>query len=334
MVLLVSLAVHALLLILFGGTVLFQEAGKKAVFRSEQVSAEQTPEVESPSLEEGAHQEAEVDPSPSVAPDSGQGSAAPEPMLKTADASGWNPPIRGAAKVPPGRLGDREGEQERGSRKLFGTKVGQKKLGAIVDVSGSMRPYLEGVMAEVLGNFPDAALVLVDGCGMEESDLSLPSPDTPSRFSRGKKRSKEKKRTNEPRLRPHLVELNRPEGLGSEAVSGWGGLRSAHPQLFEALRIRPQTWILVGEGAEVATQIALQHLAEERVGAIYWFSDFADPVEPREGEKAAEIVRGNKIEVYLHPMEGLKNIRRWSGEVGAKVIDAKVEDSRRPGAKR
>ena len=86
--------------------------------------------------------------------------------------------------------------------------------------------------------------------------------------------------------------------------------------------------MVVGDDAPLATRLAMERLASDHVQAIYWFSDFEDPVEPREGQRAAQIIKDNKIEVYLHPMDGLKNIRGWAEKVGAKVIEAKVEKSR------
>lgn len=328
-ILLGSLAVHAMLLVIFGGVVLFSGGVSENSFQSEQRLSEESAEVESPNFEEKVSQETGLGETPLEAPDSAQGPAASEALVKV-DRLGWVLVMQPKGGVPVVGWGSQATDRGRSYGELFGIKMGQKKLGAIVDVSGSMRPFLENVLTEVLSNFPDAALVLVDGCGMEVADSNSASPPSPSRSPRKRKKGQERKNTDGPRILPHLVELNRPEGVGSAAVSGWGGLRTAYPRLFEALRNRAHTWIVVGDGAEAGTRLAFEHLAEERVQAIYWFSDFADSVEPREGERAAEIVRRNKIEVYLHPMEGLKNISRWSGQVGAKVVDAKVKESRRP----
>ena len=126
---------------------------------------------------------------------------------------------------------------------------------------------------------------------------------------------------------PHVVELGSPEGLASPAIGGeafFGGLRRSFPKVFETLRNRSGTWLVVGNGAEAATRLAFEHLAGDHVQAIYWFSDFEDSVEARESERAARSVRDNKIEVYLHPMDGLKNIRIWAGQVDAKVIEVEL----------
>jgi hypothetical protein len=49
---------------------------------------------------------------------------------------------------------------------LFGKRVEAKKLGVILDVSGSAVPFLPEVLKQIQKDFADATLVLVDGCGM------------------------------------------------------------------------------------------------------------------------------------------------------------------------
>ena len=127
---------------------------------------------------------------------------------------------------------------------------------------------------------------------------------------------------------PHVVDFSSQEGLSSPPIQGSefsGGLRKRYPKVFETLIKRSSTWIVVGDTAESSTRLAFDHLAGDHVQAIYWFSDFEDPVEAGEGEKAAKSVKDNKIDVYLHPVDGLKNIRNWSGKVGAKTIEAGFE---------
>ncbi|NBS84582.1 MAG: hypothetical protein EBS59_07815 [Verrucomicrobia bacterium] len=140
--------------------------------------------------------------------------------------------------------------------------VGDKKLGVIVDVSGSMQPYLERVMTEVLSNFPNAEVVLVDGCGMEEVRVDSPAPRPKSRPGRKRKPKRDEE---VPMVPPHVVELNSQEGLASPAISGLGGLRQSFPKVFDTLRNRSGTWIVVGDEANVATRLAFEHLADDHL---------------------------------------------------------------------
>lgn len=282
-------------------------------------------EVESPSLEEGVRQDAvgmEVSPSEPGMPED---SSAPEEMIKIRGERGWAPPTRGEGPVPIKDLGGRKLGKAGGRSELFGTFVGSKKLGVVVDVSGSMQPYLENVLGEVLANFPAAEVVLIDGCGMEEVGPNPPARSPTRTSSRGKKRPRPEVEV--PTISTHIAEFNSREGQNSPAVGSWGGLRQGYPRLYKILRDRSDTWVIVGEDAPLASRLALEYLAGKHVQAIYWFSDFEDSVETREGEKAAQVIHDNQIEVYLHPMDGLRNIKSWSEKVGAKVIEVRVEKS-------
>ena len=291
------------------------------MFQAETAPREKSVDADFPNLEESSRQEmTEEAPPNEVGPP--QEAVPAEAVVKLAGESGWAPPVRGEGRVPVAGFSGKGEGRGRGKSELFGTVVGNKKLGVIVDVSGSMQPHLEKVMTEVLGNFPDAEVVLVNGCGMEPVRTDSPPPGPRSRGGGRKKRPR--REFDEPVVLPHVVQFKSSEGLSSPTISGFGGLRQSFPKVFDTLRNRSGTWIVVGDEAEVATRLAFDHLAGDHVQAIYWFSDFEDAVEPGESDKAARSVKDNKIEVYLHPMKGLKNIQSWAGKVGAKVIEVEL----------
>ena len=326
LILLISLGIHGIALLIFGGTVLFREKAGGMVFQAETAPQEKNVEADSPALEESPCQEMAEEAPPNEVGSPQEGVPA-EAVVKLSGERGWAPPVRGEGRVPIAGFSGRGEGRGRGKAELFGTVVGDRKLGVIVDVSGSMQPYLERVLTEVLGNFPKAEVVLVDGCGMEPVRTDSAPPGSRAR-SGGRKR-RPRTESDEPLVPPHVVELNSQEGLASPAIGGagfLGGLVQSFPKVFDTLRNRSGTWIVVGEEADVATRLAFDQLAGHHVQAIYWFSDFEDSVEPGESEKAARIVKDNKIEMYLHPMNGLKNIRSWAGQVGAKVIEVKIQE--------
>ena len=303
LVFLISLAIHVLLLLFFGGTVLFREKKSPMVFQAESVPRDKEAEADSPIMDEPVQQEMTNEDAPPNEAGSSQDGVPAEAVVKLSGGSGWAPAVRGEGRVPVAGLSGKGLGRGRGKAQLFGAVVGDKKLGVIADVSGSMQPYLESVMTEIFNNFPNAEVVLVDGCGMESFDSSSPAAK-----ARGGGRKKKPRRDEISRTPPHVVDFGSREGLESPPIqgSGFGGLRQSYPKVFEALLKRSSTWIVVGDGAESATRLAFDHLAGDHVQAIYWFSDFEDPVEPRESEKAAKSVQDNKIEVYLHPMGGVE----------------------------
>lgn len=322
LILLISLGIHLLVLLIFGGTVLFREKGSGMVFHAETAPDERSAEADTPNLEETAHQDMTNEEAPPQEVGAPQEAVAVEAVVKLSGESGWAPPVRGEGRVPIAGFSGKGAGRGRGKSQLFGTVVGDKKLGVIVDVSGSMQPYLERVMNEVLANFPTAEVVLVEGCGMEE--VRAGSTSHVSKSWPGGRRKKPRREFEETFIPPHVVVFNSNEGLASPAVGGLSGLRQSVPRVYETLLRRSATWIVVGNEADVATRLAFDHLAEDHVQAIYWFSDFEDPVERGEGEKAVQSVRDNKIEVYLHPIDGLKNIKNWVGSLGAQVIEVKL----------
>lgn len=326
LILLISLGVHVLLLLFFGGTVLFRERISGNVFQAEAAPTESRVEQDTPEPEEATHSEITQEEAPPREGGMAQEAVPVESVVRLPGESGWAPPVRGEGRVPVAGFSGKGPGRGKGKRELFGTVVGDKKLGVIVDVSGSMQPYLERVMTEVFDHFPGAEVVLVDGCGMLEVNADAP-PRGRSFRSAGRKKRPRREMEGEPAVVPHVVGFDSKEGLESPAVGGAGfagGLRQNYPRAYETLLRRTGTWIVVGDGAEAATRLAFEHLAGDRVQAIYWFSDFEDPVETGEGERAAQCVRDNKIDVYLHPIEDLKNIRSWAGKVGANVIEVKL----------
>lgn len=322
LILLISLGIHLLALLIFGGTVLFREKGSGMVFHAEKATDERSIEADTPSLEESAHQDMTHEEAPPQEVGAPQEAVAVEAVVKLSGESGWAPPVRGEGRVPVAGFSGKGAGRGRGKSQLFGTVVGDKKLGVIVDVSGSMQPYVERVMNEVLANFPMAEVVLIQGCGMEEVTMNAPAPEPRTRPGGRKRRPRRDFEVTF--VPPHVVPFNSEEGLASPAIRGLGGLRQSVPRVYEALLQRSATWMVVGDEAGSATQMAFEHLAADHVQAIYWFSDFEDTVDPREGERAAKSVRDHKIEVYLHPVKGLQNIRSWSQTVGANVIEVRL----------
>ena len=50
--------------------------------------------------------------------------------------------------------------------KIFGNKITADKLGVILDVSPSMKPYLTELKTEIRKNFPNAIIIPVEGCSI------------------------------------------------------------------------------------------------------------------------------------------------------------------------
>lgn len=62
---------------------------------------------------------------------------------------------------------------EGNGKSIFGDKIIAKKIGVILDVSGSMQPYISILKEEINSNFKDAKYEEVNGCGIRESSPTI-----------------------------------------------------------------------------------------------------------------------------------------------------------------
>ena len=62
---------------------------------------------------------------------------------------------------------------EGNGKSIFGDKIIAKKIGVILDVSGSMQPYIYRLKEEINSNFKDAKYEEVNGCGIRESSPTI-----------------------------------------------------------------------------------------------------------------------------------------------------------------
>lgn len=209
-------------------------------------------------------------------------------------------------------------------RQLFGVSIQARKLGVIADISGSMQPNIPKVMTEIFKNFPDADVVLVNGCGMMDWEKAL--REFEEEKAAAEKTAKERKeRYTGPKSmpRPQIVKFTSAEASDSPPIRGtrsYGGFRKDYPDWYEKLSERSNTWFITSFANSYATALAFDHLAKRKVEAIYWFADFADPIEGKAAEEAAQMVQENKIEVLLHSTRGIGKAGDWSKTVNAKII--------------
>ncbi len=89
------------------------------------------------------------------------------PVISLANASAS--PRNSAADSPPPFMGARGKSGADGGRNVGGMKVKGSTLGVILDVSGSMMPYLDALRKEIEDQFPKAIFLEVRGCSVHPS---------------------------------------------------------------------------------------------------------------------------------------------------------------------
>lgn len=169
------------------------------------------------------------------------------------------------------------------STMLFGQKVEGKVLGVILDVSGSMAEYLPQVIREIDKNFKDAPIVFVNNAlvrqgGRPSEILPVVGEDVvPSR-----------------------------DGRTTPFWFLWGDLPRKAPQtsvdrLINIMRTRENLFLAVGGHNRV--EAGVQFLIEQKIDALYMFSDFEDYVDEELAAQFGQNLSRGKVKAYIQPAE-------------------------------
>lgn len=164
---------------------------------------------------------------------------------------------------------------------LFGREIIGKKLAVILDISYSMTPYLQDVVKEVDRVAHGSPVVLFYGCGLEKPGFGIKIDE---RAFRSQDRGFEA-----------YWRMWRDDPTKKK-----GPLPNA--DVYAAFARRNNTYCIPHNGSECAWT-ALTNDVIRSADALYWFSDFEDPV----SDKYIRIVKENldlrKQRLYIHPQK-------------------------------
>ena len=164
---------------------------------------------------------------------------------------------------------------------IFGTKVEANKLGLIIDVSGSALPYLAEVFNDVEKSFNDAVIVMVGGAGFQpipRNQVKL------NKYVKGQLTERMIERTAVARKRNPNYAIFFDKLLGRRDV-----------YYVETQRKNNEIEVV---------QYAFEELFKHGVDTIYWFSDFADPMDGALTKSTLETVLAKNIRVYVNNFSG------------------------------
>jgi hypothetical protein len=341
LVFLFSLAVHVLLLIGLGGVTLFKGRTVTLPFVTESVPADTAVPAPPPPDEEMVQEERTSDPNMPDETSATEDSAPPLEMMTLPGGASWAPAVPKDIKMSTtGSLGGStagagsstgavKGMGRVAGVKLFGVEVKAKKLGVLADISGNMQPYIPKVIDEVFKNFPDADVIFMNGSGMEDWETALKNW-TAKNDQRQKTAQENKTRFigSKSMPKPQLVRFNSPEAQDSPTIRGtsaYGGFRKDYPDLYERLAKRSNTWMVTSYSDSHAAGVAFEQFVRRKVQAIYWFSNFEDPVVGSAAEEAAKLVLDNQMEVVIHSTRGVGKAADWIKQVNAAIVQTKLE---------
>lgn len=198
---------------------------------------------------------------------------------------------------------------------LFGTKIDARRMAVVLDMSGSMYPYLPIVIKEVDKVAPGSMVILHYGCGLSDAEVRKPSIE----FTTDKEFDKD-------RIVTSLLES------ATAAMS-----KSEREALLALVKKRPKTYFVPSTNVGT-TWVALTDSKLKDVDAIYWFADFADGLSKDRLEEVGQKLRSRKQKLYIHPsnpkwLEGgdplAINVAKVENEIvkptGGKVLKVEIK---------
>lgn len=170
---------------------------------------------------------------------------------------------------------------------MFGREIKAKRLGVVLDISDSMEPFLGKVLDEVDQFAKGSVVVLIAGCGLTNPPkggiqggqiLRTSSSDFERYWRAGKMETYDVVRR---------FTFKRGDPISSE-------------DLFRRLASRPQTYFIHYVGVTYAW-LALLSDTVRQADALYWFSDFQDPVDFSQLDVVRENLLRRRQRLYIHP---------------------------------
>lgn len=198
---------------------------------------------------------------------------------------------------------------------IFGNKIDAKRLAVVLDMSGSMYPFLPLVIKEVDKVASGSAIYLHFGCGLyDEENNRLKVTETANR------------NFDEDRISVDLLAAKTSPMTQQE-----------REDLLNMVKKRAKTYFVPSSNVGT-TWAALMDEHLKDVDAIYWFSDFADRIDEGRLKDVARKLRGRKQKLYIQPSNPAwltpgnpmgANVARLKQEIvepsGGKVIEVDLK---------
>ncbi len=177
-----------------------------------------------------------------------------------------------------------------GSITMFGKQINTRTISVVMDVSGSMTPYLPIVAKELDKVAPGSNLVLFSGCGL------LQEPENVDR---------------------ELYNF-------SEAGDRFKGLP---PEVHKQISERKKTYFVKGRSINHA-QTALLSRRAMMADTVYWFADFQDAVDMGVMKQLIETFKAKNKKIYIHAVRRGRSfdivVDNLIKPLGGEVIESKV----------
>lgn len=169
---------------------------------------------------------------------------------------------------------------------MFGREIKARRLALVLDVSGSMTPHLERVIAELDKVARGSVVVLYYGCGIKTPPRAGLDGDEVFRTS-GVEFEKYWRLDGGSLDQARKYRINKADAIPME-------------QIYTLLAKRPQTYFIHNVGVDYAW-IALLCDQVRQADALYWFSDFEDSADFQQITIVQENLLARKQRLYIQP---------------------------------
>ncbi len=177
-----------------------------------------------------------------------------------------------------------------GSITMFGKQISTRSISVVMDVSGSMTPFIPIVAKELDKVAPGSNLVLYAGCGL------LQEPENVDR------------------------ELYTFEEAGDR-------FKNLPPDVFQQMMTRKKTFIIKARNINHA-QTALLSRRAMMADTVYWFADFQDAIDLGVAKSLVETFKSKNKKIYMHAVRRGRSfdivVEHVIKPLGGEVIETKV----------
>ncbi len=185
---------------------------------------------------------------------------------------------------------------------MFGKNLKARRIGVIMDVSGSMTPHLTKVVKELDRVANGSPLILYVGCGVSSPakgvKLDGDAMETLGRKDKVEAFEKFWRASHNAPPKPPVP------GAPPEPPKKKKDKDEVEPvpeaAVYEVLANRRQTFFVKSQGIQYAW-LALLVDELRHVDALYWFSDFQDAVDDKQIERVSDMMRRRKQKLFIHP---------------------------------
>lgn len=179
---------------------------------------------------------------------------------------------------------------------MFGQSIKARRIGVVMDVSGSMTPHLTTVIKELDRVAAGSPVILFEGCGLKVPPKGKKLDD---KTFRTMSNTKDKDRSFEHYWR--ITHTRRPDPNAPVDPKKKKKDEDEIPEkeVYEVLAKRQQTWFIRRQGIHYAW-LALMADELRHVDAVYWFADFQDATDEKQLERVLEVFERRKQKLYIH----------------------------------